>query len=73
MTKRHTPPGVSDISWLVVVKPRGPHHCTTCLGSVQAANTSARGASSRRLRTISRSAAVLWAVWSMLKSCRAGR
>src|SRR6266436_2463034 len=41
---------------MVFVKPIGPHHCATCLGSVHALNTSSRGASKTRVRTISRSA-----------------
>src|SRR5882762_453050 len=41
---------------MVFVKPIGPHHCATCLGSVHALNTSSRGASKTRDRTISRSA-----------------
>src|SRR5262245_23097529 len=52
MTKRHTPPGFTSILCVVVVKPRGPHHCTTCSGSVQASNTRASGALIRRVMTI---------------------
>src|SRR5512144_1672924 len=59
MTKLHTPPGFTSILRVVVVKPRGPHHCTTCSGSVQASNTSSRGASIRRVMTISRSVGIL--------------
>src|SRR5438105_6166861 len=33
----------------MVVKPRGPHHCAACLASVQAANTTSRGASNVRV------------------------
>src|SRR5512132_3123857 len=56
MTKRHTPPGFTSMLCVVVVKPRGPHHCTTCSGSIQASNTRAGDASTRRVMTISRSA-----------------
>src|SRR4051812_27941697 len=54
--KRDTPPGRTSISWIVLVNPFGPHHCATCLGSVNAVHTSSRGASSRRSVAISRSA-----------------
>src|SRR3954470_24067388 len=47
---------------MVVVNPFGPHHCTTCCGSVHAAQTSSRGASNRREITISRSLA-LFSFW----------
>src|SRR5215469_15053680 len=56
MTCRHNPPGTTSISEIVVEKPFGPHHCATCSGFVHASNTSSRGASTRRVRTISRSA-----------------
>src|SRR5262249_26073396 len=42
---------------IVLVKPRGPHQCTRCSGSVQASNTRLRGASKTRVRTSTRSAA----------------
>src|SRR6266496_5827353 len=45
-----------SISQARVVKPRGPHHCATCSDSVQARNTSARGASIRRETVSSRAA-----------------
>src|SRR5258706_15439318 len=51
-----TPPGLTSIFSIVVVKPRGPHQCTTCRGSVIACHTSSRGASKFRVMTISRSA-----------------
>src|SRR5215813_441877 len=41
---------------MVVVKPLGPHHFTTCPACVQASNTSVRGASKRRVSTSSWSA-----------------
>src|SRR5438045_137948 len=44
---------------MVLVNPFGPHQCAMCRGSVQASNTSARGASKTRDITISRSAAGL--------------
>src|ERR1700716_2725832 len=53
-----TPPGRTSMSWMVVLKPFGPHHCTTCFGSVQAAHTNSRGASNKREMTISRSLSV---------------
>src|SRR5688572_16041277 len=56
MTNRQTPPGRTSISWVVVVKPRGPHQCVTWLGSVHVSNTSSRGASKSRVTTSSRSA-----------------
>src|SRR5260221_14781192 len=49
-----TPPGLTSIFSIVVVKPRGPHQCTTCRGSVIACHTSSRGASKFRVMTISR-------------------
>src|SRR5712675_3090757 len=55
MVCRQRPPGRTSISWIVVVKPLGPHHCTTCLGSAHASQTSSRGASKTRVITISRS------------------
>src|SRR5277367_6500642 len=39
-----------------LVKPFGPHHCASIAVSVQALNTSARGASKVRVMVISRSA-----------------
>src|SRR5258708_17075318 len=39
---------------MVVVNPRGPPHCATCSGSVQASQTRSRGASNTRVITISR-------------------
>src|SRR4051812_22522355 len=60
MVNRHTPPGRTSISRVVVVNPSGPHHLAICLASVHAANTRSRGASTVRVMTISRSA-VLWA------------
>src|SRR5262245_19186256 len=49
------PPGRTSISWIVVVKPFGPHHFTTCSGSVIASQTISRGASTTRVRRNSRS------------------
>src|SRR5579859_3741154 len=57
MTSRQTPPGLTSISEMVVLNPLGPHQCARCRGSVQASNTSSRGASNRRVKTSSRSAA----------------
>src|SRR5262245_47358845 len=56
MVRRQMPPGRTSISWMVVAKPCGPHHCARCCGSVQAANTSWRGASKMRVKMSSRSA-----------------
>src|SRR5262245_48061564 len=41
---------------IVLVKPRGPHQCTRCSGSVQALKTRLRGASKTRVMTSTRSA-----------------
>src|SRR5579859_365098 len=59
MVCRQWPPGRTSISWMVVVKPLGPHHCATCLGSVNASQTISRGASYTRDVTISRSDATV--------------
>src|SRR5262245_4221676 len=48
------PPGRMSKLFVVVVKPFGPHHCAKCFGSVQASNTSARGASKTRVAMIAR-------------------
>src|ERR1700693_232136 len=58
MTSRHAPPGRTSISWIVVRNPFGPYQCGRCFGSVHTLNTSSRGASSRRVVTISRSGVV---------------
>src|SRR5689334_17245953 len=55
MTCSHTPPTRNSWRFVVLVKPRGPHQFTTCLGSVQACHTSSRGAWMTRDMTISRS------------------
>ena len=44
----------------------GPHHFATCFGSVQAAKTRSRGASKMRVKTSSRSVAVLVAAMLLL-------
>src|SRR5215469_17745441 len=54
MTKRQTPPTRNSNACVVVVKPFGPHHCPRCTGSEKAPNTSARGASMVRTKTIER-------------------
>src|ERR1700722_11101538 len=56
MTCFHTPPTRKSIFSIVVVKPRGPHQFTTCLGLVIASQTSSRGALKSRVMRISRSA-----------------
>src|SRR5713226_3583638 len=45
------PPGRKSNSQTGLVKPRGPHHCATCFGSVHTLNTSSRGASNTRVST----------------------
>src|ERR1017187_3183298 len=55
MTRRQVPPALTSISWIVLVKPFGPHHCARCAGSVHALHTSSRGAAKARVETISRS------------------
>src|SRR6202171_2878014 len=53
---RSLPPTCASNSQTGLVKPSGPHHCAKCCGSVQALNTSARGASNTRVIVTSRSA-----------------
>jgi len=48
MISRHSPPGRTSITSIVVVKPRGPHQFTTCFALVHASHTSSRGASNTR-------------------------
>src|SRR5260370_10729755 len=48
---RMAPPGRKSNSQTGLENPRGPHHCATCFGSVQALNTSSRGASNTRVST----------------------
>src|SRR4051812_33496264 len=67
MTKRHSPPGLTSMCCVVVVKPFGPHHCTICFGSVHAFHTSARGASKLRVNTSSRSLSLSF----LFRFCRA--
>src|SRR5229473_6363812 len=55
MTIRRAPPGRTSISQTGLLKPCGPHHCATCLGSVHIWKTSSRGASKMRVRVTSRS------------------
>src|SRR6201994_4653739 len=52
------PPGRGFHSVTELVKPRGPHHFATCAGSVQACQTSARGALKVRAIFTSRSRAI---------------
>src|SRR3954471_7336789 len=52
MTKRQRPPGLNSNALVVVRKPSGPHHCDRCFGSVHTDQTRSRGASSRRVPTI---------------------
>src|SRR5262245_20626583 len=54
--KIHSPPTRNSNARVVVVNPVGPHHCDRCRTSVNASNTSSRGASMTREITISRSA-----------------
>src|SRR5690348_16582155 len=60
MTKSHSPPARNSKDRVVVVNPSGPHHRDRCRTSVNASNTSSRGAPMSRESTISRSA-VVWA------------
>jgi hypothetical protein len=57
----------------ITLKPLGPHHCFMCSGSVKQANTSSRGAFSKREMTNSFSAAdaglAAGAVMASLSSC----
>src|SRR6202171_4878659 len=62
MMNRQTPPGLTSISKIVVVKSFGPHQEPMCSGSVQAWKTRSRGASNTRVKTISRSAALVLAL-----------
>src|SRR5258708_3728423 len=48
-TNRHSPPGRASILSTVVAYSRGPNHCDTSFGSVNALNTSSRGASKTRV------------------------
>src|SRR6266568_835411 len=66
MMKRHTPPGCTSISWIVFVKPFGPHQWTTCRGSVHIRQTSSRGASKTRVAAISFCAAFATAMFLLL-------
>src|SRR6202790_3583881 len=50
MSMRMSPPGRTSSSQTGLVKPRGPHHCAMCLGSVQALKTRPRGAPKIRAR-----------------------
>src|SRR6266404_792308 len=47
------PPGRRSLLCVVSVKPRGPHHCAVCSGSVQASQTAWTGASYSRMMRIS--------------------
>src|ERR1700682_980059 len=51
MGMRTAPPGRTSRSQTGFVNLWGPHHFATCFGSVQALNTSSRGASNTRVRT----------------------
>jgi hypothetical protein len=56
ITKSHSPPTRNSNARVVVVNPSGPHHRDRCRTSVNASNTSSRGALMTREITISRSA-----------------
>src|SRR3954447_1931579 len=66
MMKRQAPPGRTSISWIVFVKPFGPHQWMTCCGSVHIRHTSSRGASKTRVAAISFSAAFATAMLFLL-------
>src|SRR5580658_9245509 len=55
MIRCQWPPGRTFISMFWVVKPTGPHHWTTCFGSVHILKTSFGGASKSRVKSSSRS------------------
>src|SRR5215469_6731321 len=57
MVALNVPPTRRSPRFSVKVKPRGQDHCARCCGSVQALNTSARGAAKLRRRVSSRCAA----------------
>src|SRR5580698_8375257 len=50
MSMRMSPPGRASHSHIGLVKPRGPHHCATCLTSVHVLKTRLRGAPKMRAR-----------------------
>src|SRR5579859_7786516 len=52
MQQRNFPPTRKSISQKGAVKPFGPHHCITYLGSVHAFQTNSRGASKTLVTTI---------------------
>src|ERR1700683_3674898 len=52
MQRRDFPPTRTSILQTGAVKPFGPHHCITYLGSVHAFQTNSRGPSKSRLTTI---------------------
>src|ERR1700757_1325563 len=52
MQQRNLPPTRKSISQMGAVKPFGPHHCITYLGSVHAFQTNSRGASKTLVTTI---------------------
>src|SRR5690606_41371726 len=56
MTKSQTPPSLNSEARGVVVNPSGPHQRDRCFTAVNASNTTSRGASMVRAKTISRSA-----------------
>src|SRR5579859_2186354 len=56
MSMRMAPPARASSSHRGLVKPRGPHHFATCLGSVHALKTRSRGASKTRVNSTSRGA-----------------
>src|SRR3954467_7805494 len=59
--KRKAPPGRRSISQAASFSPVASHHCASCSGSVQAANTRAGGASRSRTKRI------VWVASSMAK------
>src|SRR6267143_447304 len=66
MWMRIASPGLTSSSQTGFVNRCGPHHCATCFGSVQALNTSSRGASKTRVSTNSRSSFVMMFPVAML-------
>src|SRR5271157_2623397 len=67
MSMRTAPPGRASASQRGLVKPFGPHHTASIFGSVQALNTSARGAFTTRVSVSSRIASCLSMIVGLLE------
>src|SRR5919109_3320338 len=66
MQAKNAPPTRSSPRFSIIVKPRGQDHWARCCGSVQARNTSARGASKVRRMVSSSSVAPAAALFRAL-------